>query len=157
MSDRIVSALIPPKASRDGGSRQAGRARQRSLRVTPPRLAPVRERSSVYGVSAVDDRGRIMAQHVLGCLGWPPGTRLAVHEQGGLVVATPDENASVRLTAAGHLRLPAPLRHWCGLEAGSRVFLVADADRQRLVLHPPASLDAMISRTYVPLFGGDAV
>jgi hypothetical protein len=97
-----------------------------------------------------------MAQYVFGCLGWPPGTPLDLRELGGLVVATPDPQATVRLTGAGDLRLPAPLRHWCGLDAGSRVFLAADVDRQRLVFYPPAVLDAMISQAFPALFDGES-
>jgi hypothetical protein len=155
MSDAIVAALVLPKAARVTGPGSAHRRRVSGLRMTPPRLAPVRTRSSVYGVSAVDDRGRVMAQYVFGCLGWPPGTQLDLRELDGLVVATPDPLAIVRLTAAGDLRLPAPLRHWYGLDAGSRVFLAADVDRQRLVLYPPAVLDVMISRSFPALFDGE--
>ena len=61
------------------------------------------------------------------------------------------------VTSAGDLRLPAPVRRWCTLDPGSRVLLVADPDRRRLVIHPPAWLDTMISREYATVFGGDPV
>jgi bifunctional DNA-binding transcriptional regulator/antitoxin component of YhaV-PrlF toxin-antitoxin module len=60
------------------------------------------------------------------------------------------------VTPRGHLRLPAPVRHWCGLTPGSRVLLVAEPDESRLVIHPPTSLDEMIARHYADVLGGDA-
>ncbi|RKR86650.1 hypothetical protein BDK92_0894 [Micromonospora pisi] len=122
-----------------------------------PRLMAARERSSTYGFAAIDDRGRIAARLIFGALGWVPGTTVACRERGGLVVVSADRGGPIRVSLKGHLRLPAPVRRWCGLEAGSRVLLVADPDMGRLVVHPPAALDAMISRYYADVFGGDAV
>ena len=48
------------------------------------------------------------------------------------------------------------MRHWCGLTPGARVLLVAEPDEGRLVIHPTASLDAMITRVYAEVLGGDA-
>jgi hypothetical protein len=123
--------------------------------VPVPRLAAGRERSSTYGLAALDDRGRIAAHLVFASLGWVPGTRVAIREQGGLVVVIADGRGAITVSPQGRLRLPAPVRHWCGLTAGSRVLLVADAAQERLVVHPAAALDAMISRHYADVFGGD--
>jgi hypothetical protein len=88
---------------------------------------PDRRRSSAYGFAAVDHRGRIADRIVFGALGWPPGTGVTVHERAGLVVVTADRGAAATLTPQGHLRVPLPVRRWCGLIAGSRVLLVAVA------------------------------
>ncbi|PSK62779.1 hypothetical protein B0E53_05297 [Micromonospora sp. MH33] len=52
------------------------------------------------------------------------------------------------------MRLPAVVRQWCGLTAGDRVLLAADPKAGRLVLHPPASLDAVVARVHDEAFGG---
>jgi bifunctional DNA-binding transcriptional regulator/antitoxin component of YhaV-PrlF toxin-antitoxin module len=121
-----------------------------------PALTGIRVRSSVYGLAAVDDRGRVMAHVVVGALGWEPGTRLAIREHCGLVIATEDSSGSAAVTGHGHLRLPAPVRRYCGLDAGCRVLLVADPSKGRVVMHPAAMVDAMITREYAAIFGGEA-
>jgi hypothetical protein len=80
-----------------------------------------------------------------------------VHVRDGLVVMTADPRGAVRVLPRGHLRLPASVRHWCALTAGSRVLLVAELTAARLVVHPAASIDAMITRRYADVFGGEAL
>ncbi|MEU7925053.1 hypothetical protein [Micromonospora sp. NPDC049107] len=151
----LVSSLIPPKIDAVS-ARRVATANLDRVRVTPAGLAPIRVRSSLYGMAAVDDRGKIWAQYVLGHLGWEPATVLSLTELSGLLVVRADEGGRYQLTSTGHLRIPSTLRHWCGLEAGARVLLVADPDEERLVIHPPASVDAMISRAYAEVFPSDA-
>jgi hypothetical protein len=155
MAERIVSMLLPPKIGSVEIRRLSDEVRHRT-KVTPPRIARIRARTSLYGVSAVDDRGRIMAQHLMAGLGWTPGTRHSLTEQAGLLVLLVSDLGELRLTAAGHVRLPATVRHWYGLEAGARVLLVADPELQRLVIHPPAAIDAMITQAYQGLMAGEA-
>jgi hypothetical protein len=120
-----------------------------------PRVQAARERSSVYGFAVVNDRGRIAAHPIVQALEWQPGTPLSIREHAGLVVVTVDPVGVCRLTGEGHVRLPVTIRRWCGLEPGCRVLLVADPDEGRLVVHPAAALDAMISRHHADVFGGD--
>jgi bifunctional DNA-binding transcriptional regulator/antitoxin component of YhaV-PrlF toxin-antitoxin module len=119
----------------------------------------VRTRSWRYAVAAVDDRGRVIAAPLLRALGWSPGTPITVGDVGGLLVVTTADGrpalAPCRVTSAGDLRLAAPVRHWYGLSAGSRVLLIADPDHGRLVIHSPARLDAMLVREYAGAFGGE--
>jgi hypothetical protein len=63
-----------------------------------------------------------------------------------------------RLVVSGrwHVSLPAGLRRWHGLDAGTRLLLVADHDACRLVAYPPAALTEMIMRMHAEAFGGDA-
>jgi hypothetical protein len=42
------------------------------------------------------------------------------------------------------------------LAAGSRVLLVADPAAGRLVVHPPAALDAMIGQYHAAVLGGES-
>jgi hypothetical protein len=123
--------------------------------VPVPRLAVGRERSSTYAFGAVDHRGPIAVRAVFDALGCGPGAAVLVRGRAGLVVVTADGPRETRLTPEGHLRVPLPVRRWCGLAAGARVLLVADAGEQRLVVHPVAALDAMITGLYAEVFGGD--
>lgn len=87
-------------------------------------------------------------------LGWAPGLRLGIRESGGLIIVDPDPRGVFRVTKEGHVRLPAVVRQWCGLMAGDRVLLAADLKAGRLVLHPPASLDAVVARVHEEAFAG---
>ena len=108
-------------------------------------------------MAVVNDRGRIATGTVFEVLGWGPGTAVTVGERAGLVVVTADPGAgAIRITPQGHLRVPLAIRRWCGLDAGSRVLLVADPAGPRLVVHPAASLDALVARCHAEVFGGDA-
>jgi hypothetical protein len=100
----------------------------------------------VYGLAAVDDRGRVADRVVLRSLGWAAGLRLGIHETAGVLAVTADPDGGYRITNQGNLRLPAALRHRCGLAPGDRVLLAADADRSRLVIYPPAALDHALAR-----------
>ncbi len=109
----------------------------------------------VYGLSAVDDRGRVADGVVMRALGWPAGLRLDIHETGGILAITIDPDGSHQVTNQGHLRLPAPLRHRCGLVAGDRVLLAADPDRSRLAIYPPAALDSALAQQSIDPAGGE--
>jgi bifunctional DNA-binding transcriptional regulator/antitoxin component of YhaV-PrlF toxin-antitoxin module len=74
----------------------------------------------------------------------------------GLVLVRADEQALSRVTQPGQVRLPAPVRHWCGLTGGSRVLLVAYPEAGLLVVQPPASLHTMITEFHAAALGGDA-
>jgi bifunctional DNA-binding transcriptional regulator/antitoxin component of YhaV-PrlF toxin-antitoxin module len=65
-----------------------------------------------------------------------------------------DRHGAFAVTGRGHLRIPAAVRHWCGLHAGDRVLLAAEPGAGLLVLHPPAALDAVVAQAW-PMDGGD--
>jgi hypothetical protein len=154
MTGVVVSPLVPPVATPDRPDGAIARAGRRPLPVA--RLAVTRLRSTVYGLAAVDDRGRVADHAVVAALGWGSGTRLDVHESGGLVLIRADRQGVFSVTGQGHLRLPATVRHWCGLVPGDRVLLAADPDQGLLVVHPPAALDAMVGQFHANVLGGDA-
>jgi bifunctional DNA-binding transcriptional regulator/antitoxin component of YhaV-PrlF toxin-antitoxin module len=118
-------------------------------------LPPARERFAVYGFAVVNDRGRVAAQPIMQAMGWQPGAPLDIRETAGLILVTADPDGTSRVTGEGHLRIPALVRHWCGLTPNSRVLLVAEPPEGRLVVHAAASLDAMVTREYTAIFGGD--
>jgi bifunctional DNA-binding transcriptional regulator/antitoxin component of YhaV-PrlF toxin-antitoxin module len=109
-------------------------------------LISVRTSHLVYGLAAVDDRGRIADRVVLRALGWSAGQRLTIAETGGMLTVHTDPAGDHQVTNQGHLRIPAPLRHRCGLTAGDRVLLAADPDESRLTIYPPAALDNALAQ-----------
>ncbi|MCI2422690.1 AbrB/MazE/SpoVT family DNA-binding domain-containing protein [Saccharopolyspora sp. K220] len=120
-----------------------------------PAIPEPRSRDAVYGLAAVDSRGRVADHAVLRALGWTPGTRLAIRETHHLLIIQTDSHGVFRVTKQGHLRLPAPVRHCCDLRPGDRVLLTAEPARGVLVVHPPAVLDDMVADCHSRLLGGD--
>lgn len=59
------------------------------------------------------------------------------------------------MTKQRHLRLPATVRPCCGLIPGDRVLLAADAQRDLLIVHPPATLDDLLNPRHAELLDRD--
>lgn len=159
MSAVIISPVVPPLLPR-GSCRGADGpgavlVTRRSLPI--PSLIPQRMTAVVYGLSALDDRGRLADRTIMGVLGWSAGLRLNITETRGLLVIRSQEHGEFHVTGQGHLRVPAPLRHQCGLQTGDRVLLAADPRRDQLVVYPPAALDALIVQQTADLMDGESV
>jgi hypothetical protein len=121
-----------------------------------PILIPRRRSTVVYGLSAVDDRGRVADRVVMRALGWSVGLRLDIRVAAGVLTVFTDSEGLYQVTSQGHLRLPASLRHRCGLNAGDRVLLAADSQRSRLVVYPPAALDIILPQQFTDTIGGES-
>jgi hypothetical protein len=159
MSAAIISPVIPPLLPRDS-DRVAGVPGvvpmvRRSLPL--PSLIPGRTTALVYGLSALDDRGRLANRTIMQALGWSAGLRLDISETNGRLVIRPREHGAFHVTGQGHLRVPAALRHRCGLEPGDRVLLAADPHQRQLVAYPSAALDALIAGQAAGSLDGEPV
>ncbi|MEU4394023.1 hypothetical protein [Kribbella sp. NPDC023855] len=96
-------------------------------------------------MSAVDDRGRLADTRITRALAWSPGLALTWTVMRGVLLVTPDPAGDFHLTAKGHVRIPAPLRHHCALTPGDRVLMAADPSTSRLTIYPPATLDTLLA------------
>jgi hypothetical protein len=113
MTSLVVAPVVPPALPTDqpvrpGGHAAAGAGARRVLPLAP--LATIRDRSTVYGLAAVDGRGRVADHHVMTALGWVAGTRLDIRESGGLILVRASRQGVFSVTSQGHLRLPATVR-----------------------------------------------
>jgi hypothetical protein len=120
-------------------------------------LVPCRTTALIYGLSALDDRGRLADRTIMQALGWSAGLRLEISETRGLLVIRPHDHGEFHVTGQGHLRVPAPLRHRCGLKTGDRALLAADPRQGQLVVYPPAALDALIAQQAAESRNGGSV
>lgn len=153
MTSEIVRPLNLPTVGEVRERRPGRGAGRRPL--TLPYLPPLRGSQVTCTLTTIDVHGRLAAPALLQLLGWGPGTSLQVADRGGLLLLTVGDLGTQTVTAQLHVLLPAHVRHWHGLCAGTRLLLVADLDAARLVVHPPAALDAMITRMHREVFGGD--
>ncbi|PWV73989.1 hypothetical protein SAMN05421630_110164 [Prauserella marina] len=119
-------------------------------------VVPVpRPGTAVYGLAAVDGRGRVADRAVFTALNWTPGTSLAIRFTHGALVVTTDPCGVFGMTSQGHLRLSAPVRRCCGLASGDRVLLTAYPEHGALFVHPPSMLDTLLADCHATLLGGD--
>jgi hypothetical protein len=152
-----VAGVIAPVVLPPGTGPTAARHGVVSLVREPlplPDLPPQHTSALVYGASAVDDRGRVADRAVLRALGWPAGHRLDFRESAGTLTVVPDPAGSHQVTGQGHLRIPAALRHRCGLATGDRL-LAADPARSHLAIYPPAALDKALTEQPSIRSGGE--
>lgn len=148
-----ITPLALPTLTADPARRTAVGVRGR--RLTMARLPDRRAGSTIYDVTTVDQWGRLVARACVAALSWEPGTRVAMREVGGLVVITADEDGASVVTRQGHLRLPLAVRRWCALPAGMRVLVTAAPEAGRLVVHPAAALDSMLTWLHDRVLGGE--
>jgi hypothetical protein len=140
----IAPVVLPPSAGRL--TAHAGVVALARQPLPMPDLSPPRTSAVVYGASAVDDRGRVADRFVIRALGWPAGHRLDIRESAGTLTVVPDPDGSYQVTGQGYLRIPAEIRHRCGLATGDRVLLAADPDRSHLAIYSPAALDRALGQ-----------
>jgi hypothetical protein len=112
--------------------------------------------AAVYGMAAIDDRGRIADQLVVRALRWDPGTCIGVDVDGGVAMLTARPDGVGRVAHTGRVRLPASVRHQLRLGPGDRVLLVARPAAAQLIAYPPAALDAILASTWPSSPGGPA-
>jgi hypothetical protein len=152
----VIAPVVPPLPS--GGGRMADGPGVVSLARGPlplPSLPPGRTSTVVYGLSAVDDRGRVADRVVMRALGWSAGRGLDIREADGVLTVFTAPDGAYQVTSQGHLRLPAVLRHRCGLVAGDRVLLAVDPSRSRLTIYPPTALDNALTQP-TEMAGGES-
>jgi hypothetical protein len=147
----VVAPLIPTSRV-DGSSMAAARPR----RPLPLPHVPARPAGSLRWATATMDRdGRVSDAFLFGVLGWAPATHLDMRVDQGLILIRPDPNAVFRTRQPGQIRLPAAVRHRCGLAPGDRLLLVVRPDAGRLVVHPPDAVARMVAEFHAGVLGGD--
>jgi hypothetical protein len=139
-----VAPLVPPRRDLNSATKQPADAPRRTA-LPLPALAIRRTSTAIYGLSTIDNRGRLVDTRLMRALAWAPDLRLAITAARGVLIVTPEVIGTLRVTSQGHLRIPAPLRHLCALTSGDRVFLATDSTRTRLQVYSPAALDILLA------------
>jgi bifunctional DNA-binding transcriptional regulator/antitoxin component of YhaV-PrlF toxin-antitoxin module len=133
----VIAPVVPPLLPASGRVSTPSVAALVRGPLPLPSLISRRTSTVVYGLSALDDRGRLADRVIMRVLGWAAGLQVDIRETGGVLTVLTDPEGAYQITTQGHLRLPAPLRHRCGLQIGDRILLAADPDRSRLAVYRP--------------------
>lgn len=110
----------------------------------PAFLPPVSPSELFCTVTPIDDRGRLADRSPICAAGWAPGqpVTISIANDHRLVLVRPDGPQTI--TRHGHLRLPAPVRHACGLSAGDRLLVTVTATPPLLTVYPMAEVEAIL-------------
>jgi hypothetical protein len=148
-SSVIKSLVVPATPVRHGeytaGSPSGASAARRALPL--PALSMRRRNNAVYGLAAVDCRGRVADHAVVTALGWVPGTRLNIGESRGLLVIRADAHGVFSVTTQGHLRLSATVRHCCGSLVTACCWPPTYSVSCSSCIHPPRWMTCSLSAT----------
>ncbi|GLZ28063.1 hypothetical protein Lesp02_02530 [Lentzea sp. NBRC 105346] len=109
----------------------------------------------LIGTARIDRTGRVHERAVLRALGWEPGRRLELDTIHGLIVITPDPAGRHSVDHRGAITLPAAARRMCGVELGPPLTLAAAVRQQVLVVHPAATVAALLAAHYRDLIDPD--
>jgi hypothetical protein len=113
----VISPVVPPLLSVDS-DRVAGAPGAVSVARRPlplPLLIPRRTTALVYGLSALDDRGRLADRMIMQALGWSAGLGLDISETDGRLVIRPGGMGRFTSPAGAICGYPLP----CGTDAVS--------------------------------------
>ena len=158
MKKTLVSPVVPPVVFPRRHLNLSASGMPDALDVSPlplPVVPMLRTRATVYAMATLDCRGRAANQEVVRALRWAAGQRLDIHHTTGVLIVQAHTHAVFSVTRDGHVRLPAEVRHRCGLATGDRVLMAADPRSGQLVIYPPATVDAMLARHAADATGGE--
>ncbi|WP_223838756.1 AbrB/MazE/SpoVT family DNA-binding domain-containing protein [Saccharopolyspora pogona] len=153
MSERVVTGLVPP--SRKTAAHPSGPLRGDGRGLPVPAVATRQEPSAAYGIGRVDPSGRISARLILHTLGWHPGWRIALIVISDVLVLSPDPSGIHQLPETPHVVLPVAARTRCGIHVGDPVLLVADPDRDLLLIDTMTALEHALAPRHGALRGGE--
>jgi hypothetical protein len=141
--------------AREGESRKQRRAEGVRSPLSLPQLPEPSRRDVLFAMSRLDCGGRITARPTLTSLRWSPDDRIRFIVRDALIVVMIDPLGHRDLGHHGVLRLPIALRRACRIEAGDPLLLAALPARQRLIIHPPATLATLTAAMHDTVVGGE--
>ncbi len=135
VSAAVITPVVPPPGSqgRGGvvGEATGGGVLPSRRRLPLARLIVQRSAVYVYGLAALDDRGRLADRTIMRTLGWSAGLRLDIREAGGVLVVHACPDGEFRVTGRGHLRLPVGFqKSACAADLGDQSARLAGHDRR---------------------------
>jgi hypothetical protein len=150
--ERLIAALVPDAAAHPELVPPAPLPMLPALR----RIEQTSPATLLVATARMDGSGRVHERLLLRALGWEPGHRLDMDIVHGLIVAAAAPTGPYVIDDRGALRLPAQLRHLCGIEPGPSLVLVLTAvvDAQVLVVHPAITVAELLAGHYTTVLTG---
>jgi hypothetical protein len=140
----LLTAIIPRPLPRPAPSKHPVTA------LPQPRL-PAGLTSLLLGMARVDRSGRVCERRLLAALGWAPGQRVQVSVLHRYILIAARPTGLVTVGCRGEVALPAAARSWCGIAVGGSVVLAAAVAEKLLVVHPAATVAALLAEHHAHL------
>ncbi len=103
-------------------------------------LAPTTEKY-LYSVTTICCHGQLSDRAPTKLLQWQPSRRIHLAVNANAVVAVDDPNGDSHIGREGHLRLPAAIRHQCGITPGDRLLIAVSLERRAMFVYPFSVVD----------------
>ncbi|MBO3736558.1 hypothetical protein [Actinoplanes flavus] len=153
-----LPALVPRMNTedREGHRRESVRRARVSRKPLPlPEAPPPPRRDVVFGMCAVDSKGRISDTRAMATLGWEAGLRVSFTVAHKVIVINADDAGGQGVCGRHCLRLPSSMRRAVGIGVKERVLLAAIPDPGLLVVHPLVQLDRWSAAVHTAVLGGE--
>ncbi|KZM75466.1 hypothetical protein AWN90_18980 [Nocardia terpenica] len=98
-----------------------------------------------YSVAVICCHGQVGDRAAVKRLGWLPEQPISLTVAGRTAVAFEHSDGGFRVDHDGHLRLPAVIRHRCGIEPGDRLLIAASVPGRLLLIYPLVVIDQALS------------
>jgi hypothetical protein len=99
----------------------------------------------------MDDRGRLADRSPIRAAVWLPGQPITISAAPDRLVIVVNAGGPETITRHGHLRLPAGIRHACGLSAGDRLLVTVTHTEPMLAVYPMATVETILRQQHAPV------
>ena len=139
--ERLIGMVVPRPLSRPAPPPAV-------LPVLPARHLPFDLDGMLLDVARLDRSGRLSARTMLRSLAWPPGRRLNIDVCDAAIIVASSATGRHTVDRRGDLALPAAARRMCGIGTDQPVVLVAYPSAGLIVVHPAATVAALIAELH---------
>ncbi|MBF6064674.1 hypothetical protein IU500_24565 [Nocardia terpenica] len=101
-----------------------------------------------YSTTTISHNGKLGDRTPVRHLGWLPGQPISLSVTGRITIAVEHPQGDCQVGTLGHLRLPAIIRHRCGIEPGQRLLVATSKQHRVLLVYPFPILDEALAELH---------
>ncbi len=110
--------------------------------------------SYFYTITTICCHGQVGDRAPVKLLNWASSDRVSLTVDNQVIVAVVDPIGDSQIGPRGHLRIPATVRHRCGIKPGERVLVAASAEHRAVLVYPLALVHHALSMHHTRMGGG---
>lgn len=105
----------------------------------------VTEDRFAYSLTTTCCHGQLGDRMPVRLLNWHPDQPIALVVKDSAVVGFDDPRGAHHIGPRGHLRLPATIRHQCGIITGQQLLVAVSVEHRIVITYPIAAIDRVLS------------
>lgn len=98
-----------------------------------------------YRLTTTCCHGQLCDRTPVKLLDWRADQPIALAVKDGAVVGFDDSHGDFRIGPRGHLRLPAAIRHQCGIIPGQKLLVAMSAEHRIVIIYPIVAIDRALA------------